>query len=387
MRLHLRTRFSAALVMLVALALLSGGIAQYSTRHVGRLMRQAVEENHPGNQGVAEFQKLLDDRIAWATWLVGISMVLMAVLGALLIWLFFHGVLLPLRRMAADARRFSGEDAIAKGRPPDELHTVGHYLRALMSEIADTRTNLALSRSQLFHVERLATAGKLAASMAHEIRSPLTAIKMWLFAIRTALGPNADLHRKFDIVSEEIARLESMVRNFLEFPRPAASALRPQCIAAVLDKTVDLARHRIRQSRLTFQRDKPQELPPVLADPQQLEQVFLNLLNNAVEATAEGGEIRLLTAFERDRDNAEYVIVRVQDTGSGIPEASREQIFDPFYTTKENGTGLGLYIAAQIMTQLGGRLVLEGSTPAGTTFAAWVPTAKREDHEQNPCRG
>jgi signal transduction histidine kinase len=285
--------------------------------------------------GVVESQRTPDERSSGATWLVGLSATLATALGLLLV-------------------RF----------------------RTLWAEVADTRSSLERSRSQLFQAEKLALAGKLAASMAHEIRSPLTAIKMWLYAIRTAVGPSAELNRKFDIISEEIARLEGMVRNFLEFPRPPAPNLRPECISAVLDKTFDLVRHQLRHHRIRFVCEKPAGLPDVLADAQQLEQVLLNLLNNAVEAMPEGGELRILTATERDHENRQYVVVRVQDTGPGIPEEVRERIFDPFYTTKETGTGLGLYIAAQIMARLGGRLVLEGPAPGGTSFAMWVPTAE-----------
>jgi len=324
MRLPLGTTFSLAVLGVVALALLNGILALHASY----------------------------DRIAWARWLVYASMALAAGLGALAVCLFFLGAAAPLGRTAAE-------------RPP----------------------RLDRSRSQLFELERLALVGKLAASMAHEIRSPLTAMKMWLFAIRTAAGQDAELHRRFDIVSGEMARLESIVGNVLEFSRPPVPTLRPQSVSAVIDKTFDLACHQIRQKRIRLSCDKPPMLPPVLADPQQLEQVFLNLLNNAVEATPEGGEIRFRAALEGDRGNGRRVVVRVQDTGPGIAESARSRIFEPFYTTKENGTGLGLYIAAQIMTRLGGRLVLEWPTPGGTSFAVWVPTAESEDHEQDPGRG
>jgi signal transduction histidine kinase len=344
----------ALIVAVAALAMLSGGIAQ-------------------------------NGRMPWAAWLRGIDVTLAAVLGALF-GLFFCRRRLASPRRAAEGRRSGGGEAVVVAPAPEEIRTFSECLHALMFEVGEDRSSLECRRSQLFQAERLALAGKLATSMAHEIRSPLTAIKMWLFAIRTAVAPNAELSRKFDIVSEEIARLESMVRNFLEFPRPAATTLRPQSISEVIDKTLELALHQIRQSRLHFLYDKPVGLPQVLADPQRLEQVFLNLLNNAVEATAEGRELRLLTAVERDSGGGEYVVVRVQDTGPGIPEEARARIFEPFYTTKENGTGLGLYIAAQIMAQVGGKLVLERSNPDGTSFAVWVPAARMENHEQDPCR-
>lgn len=241
MRLRRRTRVSVAIVAIVALASLGGVVAVYWTLHLGRFMRQAMEENCAALQA-AELQRALDERIAWAAWVDGLSMAVVAALGGTLIWLFF-------------------------------------------------RVGLHRSRRQLFQAERLALTGKLAASMAHEIRSPLTAMKMWLYVIRTAVGPDAELKSKFDIVSEEMARLEGMVLAFLEFSRPPALACRAQCISTVIDKTWTLACHQIRHKHIRFLCDRPAGLPPVLADPQQLQQVFLNLLNNAVEATPVGGEI------------------------------------------------------------------------------------------------
>ncbi len=290
------------------------------------------------------------DRAAWARWLVYAGMTLAAGLGGLLVFLLFRGA-------------------------------------APLGQTEGQQQQLDRGRSQLMELERLALVGRLAAGMAHEIRNPLTAMKMWLFAIRTAVGADAELLRRLDIVSEEMARLEGLVGNVLEFSRPPVPIVRPQCVSAVIDKTFALACPLVRQKRIRLSCEKPPELPPVLADPQQLEQVFLNLLNNAVEATPVGGEIRFLAALERDQGKGPSVVVRVQDTGPGIPQAARPRIFEPFYTTKEHGTGLGLYIAAQIMTRLGGRLVLEPPAASGTSFAVWVPTAPGEIDEQNPGRG
>ena len=255
------------------------------------------------------------------------------------------------------------------------------------SSADDSHSNLERSRDQLLQIEKLASVGKLAAGMAHEILNPLTAIKMWLFSIRNAVGLDEELDRKFAIVSEEMGRLEALVRNFLEFCRPPSPTIRPQRAFAVMEKTGELVRHPIRNKRIRFQCEEPPAMPPVLCDPQQLEQVLLNLLVNAVEATPEGGVIRLWSALERGMGDCPSVVIRVEDTGPGIAELAQARIFEPFYTTKENGTGLGLYIAAQIMAQLGGGLALERSGPGGSCFAVWAPAAVEEGDEQNPGRG
>ncbi|MCL4853377.1 MAG: MCP four helix bundle domain-containing protein, partial [Bryobacteraceae bacterium] len=325
----------------------------------------------------------VEGQVAWVTGLVAVGVTVAMGLGIVLVWLFFYGVLLPLRRMMADARHFSGAEAPAAGESQDELRAVGDYLRALMSDMADTRSNLERSRHQLLQSEKLASVGKLAASVAHEIRNPLTAMKMWLFSIRKTVGQDPELDHSFDIVSEEMGRLESIVRNFLEFSRPPALKVRPQCVSEVIDKTLELACHQIEEKKIDLQYETTTELPPVMADREQLKQVLINLLTNAVEATPEEGRICVRTALEGDRQNGEMVVVRVQDSGPGIPEEVQRRVFEPFFTTKEQGTGLGLCIAAQIMGRHGGRLALESSTGQGTSFAVWIPAAVREKHEQD----
>jgi signal transduction histidine kinase len=320
----------------------------------------------------------VEGQVGWVTALVAIGVAVAMGLGIALVWLFFYGVLRPLRRMMADARRFSGGGATAAAaadEPQDELRAVGDYLRALMSDMADTRSNLERSRHQLLQSEKLASVGKLAASVAHEIRNPLTSMKMWLFSIRKIVGPDPELDHSFDIVAEEMGRLESIVRNFLEFSRPPALKVHPQCVSEVLHKTLELAHHQIDEKRIALQYDTATGLPQVMADREQLKQVFINLLTNAVEATPEEGRICVRAALEGDRQNGAMVVVRVQDSGPGIPEAVRRRVFEPFFTTKEHGTGLGLCIAAQIMGRHGGRLVLESATGQGTSFAVWIPTA------------
>jgi signal transduction histidine kinase len=320
----------------------------------------------------------VEEQVAGVTGLVAIGVVVAVALGTLLVWLFFYGVLRPLRRMMVDARQFSGKEAVDVSQPQDELRAVGDYLSALMSDMADTRSDLKRSRQQLFQSEKLASVGKLAAGMAHEIRNPLTSMKMWLFTMRKSAGDDPELSQGFDIVSEEMARLENIVHNFLEFSRPPALKPRPQSVCEVIDKTLDLARLQIEEKNITLENQASTGLPPVMADRDQLKQVFINLLNNAVEATPQGGRIRLCTTLAGDQVNGRTVVVRVQNSGPGIPEEVRQRIFEPFFTTKEHGTGLGLCIAARIMAAHGGRLVLESAAEWGTSFAVSVPTVGKE---------
>jgi signal transduction histidine kinase len=352
------------------------------SQEVDRLSRDFVAENKRYiDLTTARTQR----QISRVTWLVAVFACLTIGLSILLAWLFFRGVLSPLRQMVADAREFTGQRSVTSAEmPTDELPTVGEYLRSLMCDVSDARSALEENRRQLMSAEKLAAVGKLAAGVAHEIRNPLTAIKMWLFSIRKAVGHDPEIDRKCAIVSEEITRLEKIVRNFLEFSRPRGLELEPQSVSSLMERTLDLFHHRIDEKKLRLARDDAEHLPPVMADADQLKQVLINVLDNAVEATNEDGEIQITIDTGCESDDRSMVVVRVQDTGRGMPEDVRERIFEPFYTTKDDGTGLGLCIAAQIMARHGGRLVLESSTQRGTTFAVWIPIARRESHEQNP---
>ena len=142
----------------------------------------------------------------------------------------------------------------------------------------------------------------------------------------------------------------------------------------LLDKTVDLLKHKIDARRVSVELQSPAELPSVLADPNQLRQVFINLINNALDALPEGGTIDILISLEADRSGRQMVVVRFKDNGPGVSEAVQKRIFEPFYTTKKDGAGLGLWISERIMSHHGGQLVLESSAPHETVFAVWIPT-------------
>jgi signal transduction histidine kinase len=328
-----------------------------------------------------------DWRIHLATWVVIVSGILSLGLGAWLLWLLYYRVLFPLRGIVADARIYRGESESDRARSPeDELHLMGLHLRNLMSDVSDTRSRLAQSRDRLAAAEKLASVGRLAASVAHEIRNPLTAIKMWLFSIHEATRGDSKLDRKLGIVSEEIGRLENIVRHFLEFSRPPAIRPQPLEIQAAICQTLELLRPRLAEARVCVENTCPAELPLAMADAEGLKQVLLNLVGNAIDAMPGGGELRIRASAETGDDAAPMVVVRIGDSGSGMSEEVQWHVFEPFFTTKDTGTGLGLCIAAQVMARHGGALILESSSASGTTFAVWIPAALENVHGKNSGR-
>jgi len=293
-------------------------------------------------------------------------------LVAALLMVFVRDILRPLRRMAEDARTFRGANALVAGSesPRDELRAVGSHLQALMLDVEQARSRLANS-------QKLASVGKLAACVAHEIRNPLSSLKMRLFSVSREFGSDPLCEEDLRVMSEEIIRLEEVVSNFLEFARPPKLVRQPSDVGVLLEKTLEMVRHRLVEKDISVERSGEDGLPLVLADPGQMRQVFLNLIMNATEAMGDGGRVRISSAVEKT-DDAGTVAVRIEDTGKGIPAESVDQILEPFFSLKEEGTGLGLSIAAHIMARHGGSLKLENSGPGGTTFAVRIPVADKD---------
>ncbi len=382
MRPRLATKFLWTILGIVGLSILSSLVTLYSAWRIDLRLEQAARESVPAAR--AEDVQRAEARVRMTTWVVGASAALSLALSGFLLWLFFYRVLFPLRGMVADAELFRGDRPDkSQDTDVDELRMMGSHLRNLMSDVSDTRSRLEHSRDRLMAAEKLASVGKLAASVAHEIRNPLTAIKMWLFTIRETAEGNAELERKIHIISEEIERLESIVRNLLEFSRPPALDRKPHDVPQMIEQTLELLSPRLAERRISVSQRRERNLPPAIADASQFRQVLLNLFENAMDAMPEGGEIQVTTTVENDASGQSMAVVRVRDTGHGMPQDVQRRVFEPFFTTKELGTGLGLCIAARVMARHGGALVLESSTDKGTCFAVWVPAANEKTNGQD----
>jgi signal transduction histidine kinase len=313
-------------------------------------------------------------RVRSMTVIVGSLAAVTVVFGGGLLWVFFRGILRPLRQMVAEVRTFTEDQGSAViPQPQDEMNEMGDYLRALMSDVADTRSTLQSNQSRLVQAEKLASVGKLAACVAHEIRNPLTAMKMWLFSLRKSVGTEPETDRKFALISEEVSRLEAVVQNFLEFTRPPHLNPQPLQMGELVEKTIELLGPTLAEKRVRVVVRPLQGLPVVAVDAEQIKQVLVNLIKNAAEAMPEGGDVDVSVGTRADASGAPLVVVRIRDHGGGITDDVRERLFEPFFTTKEGGTGLGLCVAARIVASHGGRLVLESSTDRGSCFALWIP--------------
>lgn len=245
-------------------------------------------------------------------------------------------------------------------------------LEGTTRELEKVYLELQQNLDRLKKAERMYAVAQLSASLAHEIRNPLAGISGAAGILKRGNATKENVQECLDIIDKESQRLNKLLTNFLEFARPRAPRLQPTDIAAIINAVIALAGRSAEARGIAFQRVVDAELPEVQCDAEQLKQVLLNLVMNAVQATGNGTvELHAFT-----RDGAACIAVR--DQGSGIPEAQQDRIFDPFFTTKESGTGLGLAIASKIVEQHGGALTAENAPGKGLTMIVQLPLERTQ---------
>lgn len=227
---------------------------------------------------------------------------------------------------------------------------------------------------QLIRADRLAAMGQLTAGVAHEVRNPLGVIRASVQLLEDASADRTRILEASSVIKQEIDRLDRVIKALLDFGRPSKPTFTKVDVEEVLDDVVLFTERFGRQSGVRIVRDLSGGLPPVEADPDQLKQVFLNLVTNAVQAMEEtGGMITISTRHAQG-----YVEVEVADSGPGIPAESISKVFDPFYSTRDDGTGLGLTIVHRIIDEHDGHIEVQ-SGEKGTTFVVSLPIAAEDD--------
>ena len=284
--------------------------------------------------------------------------------------------ILALNRMMKGAAR--GDLAVrAASARTDEVGELTEAFNRMMDELGRARDLETVRQTQLAHTEKMAAVGTLAASVAHEVNNPLGGMLTCLENMRADPG-NEEMRSKYlPLIQNGVERIQRTVANLLDFSRPRPLQLEPVSINDTLRRVVDLASYQLRkgavETRLVLNADDPR----VLADRSQMEQLFLNLVLNALQAMPGGGVMTLHTGASNGQAFAE-----VRDTGRGIPPEIRDRIFDPFFTTRDPGcgTGLGLAVTDNIVAAHGGRIELASRVGAGSAFRVWLPR-----HEPAPA--
>ena len=243
--------------------------------------------------------------------------------------------------------------------------------QTLLEKRIDLRTHeLQESQALLVQHEKQAAFGLLAAGIAHEVGNPLTAISN-LVQLLNRRPLDADMHERLNLIDEQLRRIQRTLRELVDFSRPASN-IRTVCnVHGVIDSALNIAKYYKRMKGKMIITTYGPDLPAVSMVRDRVLQVFLNLILNALDATQEGTVIELTTAT-----CDEGIRILIRDEGSGIPAAQHDLLFQPYFTTKETGTGLGLFVCRNILQEAGGRIELVCSTTAGTTFAVTLPGAQ-----------
>jgi signal transduction histidine kinase/putative methionine-R-sulfoxide reductase with GAF domain len=236
-----------------------------------------------------------------------------------------------------------------------------------LEDLRKAHRELQAMQQRLVHSEKLAAIGEFAATMAHEIRNPLVAIGGYA---RLLQKKHKDQYSR--IICEEVERLESILRRVLDFSRDASGERTNADIRELMEECYRTLRPQIDEQRMKVRKEWTGGLPEVVCDRDQMKQVFLNLMHNALEAMGGRGTLSLRTYLSSEEDGL-WIVGEVSDTGGGIPPDVLPNVFNPFFTTKEKGTGLGLAITRRIVEIHGGKIEIDNRPGIGTTFRVKLP--------------
>jgi signal transduction histidine kinase len=249
---------------------------------------------------------------------------------------------------------------------------------AIAIENARLYEDLKKSKSYIRRADRLASLGTLIAGLAHEIRNPLVAIKTFTQLLPERLEDEEFRNHFLNIASGEVDRISALVTELLEFARPSEPKFELENINEILDGMILLISSETKSKHIHIAKDYGTDLSPITIDREQMKQVFLNMLLNAIEATPGNGKIVVKTRSFIKPDGEPYIQIEFTDNGCGIAPEYLEDIFTPFFTTKEKGSGLGLSISNQIIQDHKGYIDVESQLNKGTSFFINLPI--NQDH-------
>ena len=335
------------------------------------------------NNQLKQIRQVQTDNEATAVRLRAASIAIICAQTVLVIGLgiiFLREILYPVYRILRVATK--------EGRPDSTQNVftaLSSSVNHLIMDVDKAHQELEKSRENLLQAEKMALVGKLAAGMAHSIRNPFTSVKMRLFSLNRSLKLDETQEEDFQVISEEIRHIDTIVQNFLEFSRPPKLVMQAVSPSAIVDNALQLLSHRLNSYGVEVEVIRSFELPEVMADPEQLKEVLVNLIINACEEMKSGGDIRIEERLFGQLPH-QFAVLSVSDSGPGIPPAQQEKVFQPFFTTKDEGTGLGLSIASRIVGEHGGTLTLETGTTTGATFVITLPVKEPENEHHHGHR-
>jgi two-component system, NtrC family, sensor histidine kinase HydH len=253
-----------------------------------------------------------------------------------------------------------------------ESRRAREYLR-VVDELRAAHQELQENFEGMKRAERLFAVGQLSAGLAHEIRNPLASLSGAAGMLRRSPDATARQVELLEIIEKECQRLNRMLTSFLEFARPRTPQARLTAVEPILDGVIGLASHAIGRKKITLRKSIEPGVPEMHCDAEQLQQVLLNMVINAIQASEDGDSIVLQARVWQEK-----VWLDVRDEGCGVKPEHVDRLFDPFFTTKESGTGLGLPVAHEIVRSIGGVLKVTHNPERGMTFSVGLPMETSE---------
>jgi two-component system NtrC family sensor kinase len=339
---------------------------------------------------------VIDERVAASRRTLIASAFLMTLLVAGASGLFIYRVVgRPIRKLSDGMQRISSGDLDARiaivatdeiGQLAQRFNRMAQDLKVARAElqewgstleerVEDKTEELRRAQSQIIHMEKMASLGKLSASVAHEINNPLFGILTYAKLLLRELPPDADgeqdnVRRYVSIIEEESSRCGEIVKGLLDFARQSGGEFAPHHVHEIIEKTLILLRHHFEMQQIVVTAELHAGDDEIVCDAKQLQQAIIAPCINAVEAMPQGGSLTVRTTEEGDE-----VAIDIIDTGVGIPENVLSHIFEPFFTTKEGqaGLGLGLAVAYGIVHRHRGRIDVESAPDKGTRFRITLP--------------
>ncbi len=303
----------------------------------------------------------------------GMGVALLLVVGSILL-ITSRWVRAPLSKVMGAMKRVEEGDLEARVRltSGDELGRVAQTFNSMVETIQKNKKDLEiLHQRELERTQRMATLGELAEALAHEIRNPLAGVSAAAKLICEGLKKDDPHAKVFEEIHSQADRIEKIVSNLLQFARKTTPQYSLLDVEEIIERTLQLFSFQFEKQRIHVEREFQSNLPWIYGDPNQTQQVLMNIILNAIQSMPEGGKVQFKTSFLPEDG---MVHLAIADTGKGIPEENLPKIFKPFYSTKAKGAGLGLAIVEKIVQEHGGKVAISSKAEVGTTVEISLPT-------------
>jgi signal transduction histidine kinase/predicted transcriptional regulator len=298
-----------------------------------------------------------------------------AVLGLILGWFIARIIINPIYKLVLKVRDAAGSEMVEHIRmsPGKELEELDEHINRLIRRINKAHEDLQKNRLLLEQSNKFAAIGKIAPALAHEIRNPLTSVKLLIYTMMQEEDLSREKLHDFEIISHEISRVEGFLQKFLKYARPAKPQIQSVEIEPVIQEVLYLMSAQLKQNNIQVMENYSTKGSFIQVDPDMIKQILMNLVLNAIESMGNKGEMSILTRIKPDQKNKQFLELSISDSGPGIPQEIVDTLFDPFVKGKDQGIGLGLSISQRIAEQHQGWISAANNSGKGASFTIHLP--------------